>query len=61
MSSFDILLIAISIAILSPFIIILLMILGLAILFILTVIAAIAIVIWENICRLFKSIKKLIK
>lgn len=61
MSSFDILLIAISIAILSPFIIILLRILGLAILFILTVTAAIAIVIWENICRLFKSIKRLIK
>ena len=61
MSSFDILLIAISIAILSPFVLVLLMMLGLAILFILSTIVAIAMVIWDNICRLFKYIKRLVK
>lgn len=57
MESIDILIWAISIAILSPFILTLLMMLGVAILFTLTMIGAIITTVWEFICKLFKGIK----
>lgn len=61
MESLNVLIWAIAIAILSPFILTLLMMLGVAILFILTMIGAIIITVWEFVCKLFKNIKKSFK